>query len=177
VSGRPLGRRLRDRRLATGMSQRRLAARLGRPHSLVSMWESGLREPCLADLAGLSRVLGVRVEELIAGTRASPRRISSRAHGAALRRRIGAQIRTRRRTRGLSPADIRAATGIRGRRLRRIEEGADANAAELEAMRTFVDDYARLVWEARHPAEGPSIRRPLNPTWLSTGEGTGRRHG
>lgn len=148
MSASPLGRRLRYRRLATGLSQRRLAARLGRPHSLVSMWESGLREPCLADLASLSRILGTRVEEFIAGTTRSPRRISSRAHGRAQRQRIGAGIRSQRVGKGMSLRDVRMATGIRARRLRRIEEGADPNSVELLALRLVVDDLAQLVRDA-----------------------------
>jgi len=148
MSASPLGRRLRHRRLANGLSQRRLAARLGRPHSLVSMWESGLREPCLADLASLSHILGTRVEDLIAGTTLSPRRISSRAHGRAQRRRIGAGLRSQRVGKGMSLRDARMATGIRARRLRRIEEGADPNSVELLALGMVVDDLAQLVRDA-----------------------------
>lgn len=164
----PLPGRLRARRLARGLSQRRLAARLGRPHSLMSMWEAGLREPCLADLAALSRALGARVEELVEGTTRSPRRISSRAHGRALRRRVGARIRAARRAKGMTPRDVRLATGIRGRRLRRIEEGADANAAELEALRAVVDDYGALMWAASRPC-GPAAPADARPPRSAAG--------
>ncbi len=63
--GDELGRRLRERRAATGMSLRALAADAGVSPSLVSGVERGVVEPSIASLQKLSAALGTTVAALM----------------------------------------------------------------------------------------------------------------
>ena len=58
------GRRLRELRLATGLSQKDLAGRLGVPQSAVSQWEAGVHSPAATDVPDLAAALGVDPGEL-----------------------------------------------------------------------------------------------------------------
>lgn len=51
-----------------GMSQYRLAARLGINQGTLSKWVNGLREPKASALYQMSKILGVTMEELMEGT-------------------------------------------------------------------------------------------------------------
>jgi len=153
-----VGARIRAARRGRRLSQREVARRLGRPNSLVSFWEAGLREPTVVDLVALARVLRRPVDDLLAGRGTGARRASSRAHGFALRRRVGDQFRRRRARLGLTPHDVYVTTGVTSRRLLMIEEGRDASVAELGALRSIVGEYESLVAAAR--AEGPAGQAP-----------------
>jgi transcriptional regulator with XRE-family HTH domain len=56
-----LATRMSAARQATGLTQRRLAARLGVSASTVAMWESGHRTPSVYDLHAYLRVVGARI--------------------------------------------------------------------------------------------------------------------
>jgi transcriptional regulator with XRE-family HTH domain len=58
------GPRLRIARLAAGLSQAELAARLGIPQSYVARVETGVRVPTLDWLWGAARALGCRAADL-----------------------------------------------------------------------------------------------------------------
>jgi transcriptional regulator with XRE-family HTH domain len=50
---------IREARLRAGLSQRELAARLGRPQSSIARWESGARRPSLETLVSVVRACGL----------------------------------------------------------------------------------------------------------------------
>jgi transcriptional regulator with XRE-family HTH domain len=131
-----IGARLRLTRERRGLSQRMLAYRLGRDHCMVSRWESDQREPTLFDLARVARVLRTTVTELVEGVElsGSTRRWSSRASSPTRRAELGTRWAEARRAHGMTLWDLYRDTGIAGRRLRRIEEGADAGVAEAIAL-------------------------------------------
>lgn len=56
--------RIRDNRLARGMSQEELATRLGVTKTAVSDYERGRRFPRMAILFGLTELFGCHVEDL-----------------------------------------------------------------------------------------------------------------
>lgn len=60
-----LARRIRELREAAGLPRTRLAAEAGVAHTAVVMIESGRVMPNLRTLAGVARVLGVRVRDLL----------------------------------------------------------------------------------------------------------------
>lgn len=61
-----LGRRIAQARGAAGLSQAALAEQIGYGNqSTVSLWESGTREPSLANLTALARVLAVTSDYLL----------------------------------------------------------------------------------------------------------------
>jgi transcriptional regulator with XRE-family HTH domain len=65
-----LGRRIVQARKRKGWSQEKLARRLEVSKGRVGKWERGLHTPSLEDVAKLSGVLEVTLEELILGARA-----------------------------------------------------------------------------------------------------------
>jgi transcriptional regulator with XRE-family HTH domain len=59
------GKRLKALRVASGLSQRELAERLGVHHSNIGFWESGAVPPRSEVLPTMADIFGVRVEELL----------------------------------------------------------------------------------------------------------------
>lgn len=62
-----MGRRIRQARLAAGLSQQRVADRFGISRAAVAQWEAGDTNPGTAKLEGVADVLGVRIEWLAIG--------------------------------------------------------------------------------------------------------------
>lgn len=63
----PLGEYLRGKRVAAGLSQQTLAARIGFGQSAVAMWESGQRKAGGKAIAALARQLpGASADEMLA---------------------------------------------------------------------------------------------------------------
>lgn len=62
-----LGRRIARLRLEYGMTQERLAMKMGVTAQAVSKWENGLSAPDIMLLPELARTLGVTVDELLEG--------------------------------------------------------------------------------------------------------------
>lgn len=61
----PLGQRVKELRVAKGMTQQRLAEKAGVSHSLISALESGRRKYVSSpDVEGLARGLGVSADEI-----------------------------------------------------------------------------------------------------------------
>lgn len=60
-----LGTQIRALRESNNMSQRELAHKLGVSYGLISLWESGDRQPLLDNLVRLANVFSVSVTELI----------------------------------------------------------------------------------------------------------------
>lgn len=59
------GRRLRELRLARGMTQERLAELAGRDRTYISQAERGFCNPSLTTVGTLARILGVKKSDLI----------------------------------------------------------------------------------------------------------------
>lgn len=59
------GRRLRELRLARGMTQERLAELAARDRTYISQAERGFCNPSLTTISALARVLGVKKSDLI----------------------------------------------------------------------------------------------------------------
>ena len=55
---------IREYRLKAGLSQRRLAAMLGRSKDAVSSWERGMRLPNVPQLMRMAKILGTLAESL-----------------------------------------------------------------------------------------------------------------
>jgi Zn-dependent peptidase ImmA (M78 family)/DNA-binding XRE family transcriptional regulator len=64
LSSSQLGRKIHQARVASGMSQAALAARLGRTQAAVSNWESGRRSPDIEELSEIADVLSVDLRQL-----------------------------------------------------------------------------------------------------------------
>ncbi len=60
----PLGRMIRERRLAMGLSQSALADRLAWDHAHVSRIESGIRQSSIERVPDIARVLGLDVADV-----------------------------------------------------------------------------------------------------------------
>jgi transcriptional regulator with XRE-family HTH domain len=178
-----LGAALRRAREERCLSQRAVARRLGRPHSIVSRWEAGIREPTLLDLGALGRVLGFSPDDLVAHTTPAPggRRWSSRAHPRRRREMVGGRLRAARLAEGHTIRALRAATGISGERLLAIESGADPGIRELRALRSALgislDEILAPAGVDRTPAPPTTGyqtaqygARPQDRTWISPGK-------
>lgn len=63
-----LGNNIVSRLEEIGMTQYRLAAKLGINQGTLSKWVNGLREPKASALYQMSKILGVTMEELMEGT-------------------------------------------------------------------------------------------------------------
>ena len=147
-----LGARLAIARRKAGLSQRRLARRLRRPHSMVSRWESGSREPTVFDVADYAKAVAVPMHVLLSGRgpQQCTRRWSSRAHGWHLRTGFGRQLGLARVEASITRAGVFEATGIRGLRLAKIEAGADPSVRELYLLRDLYRlDLAEAVRRAK----------------------------
>lgn len=67
-----LGARLREVRMASGMSLREVARQLGVSPSFVSQLENGKSQPSVATLYSLAQLLGVSIDELFAAVPEEP---------------------------------------------------------------------------------------------------------
>lgn len=56
--------RIREKRLATGLTQVQLAQKLGIGQKAVSQWESGITCPSIRLLPVLARIFGCRIDDL-----------------------------------------------------------------------------------------------------------------
>ena len=59
-----IGNRIRERRLELGLSQEKLARKMGTSQSKLSHWEAGNCEPKVFSAILLAKALGTTVEEL-----------------------------------------------------------------------------------------------------------------
>jgi uncharacterized protein len=116
------GALLRRARTGAGLSQAELAARAGVTQSVISVYESGHRQPALPTLAALIEAAGY---ELVTGIRQQPRRLS-RLSGP-----VGQRVRRRRR-------DLIAAAAARGvtnlRVFGSVARGADRPDSDLDLL-------------------------------------------
>jgi transcriptional regulator with XRE-family HTH domain len=81
-----VGQRVRDLRLARGLSQRGLAERLGFSASRLSKYESGAREMPLETMVQLGHVLEVQVDAMVSFEPAGTRRpLDGRLHDLFMR--------------------------------------------------------------------------------------------
>jgi transcriptional regulator with XRE-family HTH domain len=78
--GMPVGARIRQARLARGMTQADLAAKIGVTRSAVAQWETDRAGQVRANLTRLAAVLGVSVQFLLEGE--GPRMGDERAENA-----------------------------------------------------------------------------------------------
>lgn len=62
----PLHGLIKSLRIARGLTQQQLATKLGVDKTAVSHWENGIAQPALSRLPDLAKVLGVKVDKLIA---------------------------------------------------------------------------------------------------------------
>jgi transcriptional regulator with XRE-family HTH domain len=69
----PFGRRLRELRLARGLSQEELAFRSGLDRTYVSQAEQGRRNTTLLTMQKLAGALGIQLTELLAPPTSPPR--------------------------------------------------------------------------------------------------------
>ena len=88
---RHLARNLRELRAVREMTQARLAERSGVPRATVATLEGGSSNPTLSVLLGLSRALGVTIEELIGPPRDTGRHVA--AADLPVRSHRGVQVR------------------------------------------------------------------------------------
>jgi len=143
-----LGAALRSLRLARGLSQRAVARRLERRHSVVGRWEAGTLEPTFLDLERICRLLGATLDELVA-VEGPGRRRSSRSHSMHRRATVGLTIAAARRAAQIGFRHAVVTTGIRGRRLDRIEHGADPSLSELRSLLALVGLTAQELSRTR----------------------------
>ena len=66
------GRKLKEVRVAAGLSRVALAKMLGVPQSAVSQWETGIHLPSVTDLPDLATALGVDPGELFKPASSEP---------------------------------------------------------------------------------------------------------
>ena len=60
-----VGRNIARLRLSQGMTQERLAQRMGVTPQAVSKWENGTSDPSTSNLCALAKLYGIPVEELL----------------------------------------------------------------------------------------------------------------
>ena len=60
-----LGRRIRERRKALGLTQAELAGEVGVTKAAIYYYETGMKTPSLATITTISRVLDVTIDELV----------------------------------------------------------------------------------------------------------------
>lgn len=156
------GSAIRAGRMARRLGTRQLARRLGRAHSVVSRWEAGILEPTFLDLDRIGRLLQVPLGSLVLAG-GPGRRWSSRSHPRRRRALVGEALGRARRAAGIDLRNAVRVTGIAGRRIDRIEGGADPSLAELRALLALVGlTAADLIDRVR------TLRRAGSGTGLDT---------
>lgn len=156
-------------RMARSLTQRGLAVRLRRPHSMVSRWESDLIEPSPWDLYRLGRTTGTSVGGLLEScTLTAPtRRHSSRAYPLSRRVALGRVLVGRRSRRGFDLEEAVARTGILGGRILQIEAGADPSLREIvrlsEVFEFSIDEAIRNAILDNCPRPPRVAHQLLNP--------------
>ncbi len=60
-----IGENIRAARLAAGLTQKELAAKVGIPYQTLQRWEYGTFSPNMDNLIKLASALGISVEELV----------------------------------------------------------------------------------------------------------------
>ena len=83
-----------EQRTAKGLSQAELGKMLGVSNKAVSKWESGAAKPQTAKLYHLAQILGVSVEERLAGERKDPQASQNPPYSTLLLRRFRKTKRT-----------------------------------------------------------------------------------
>lgn len=58
------GKRLKDLRLDNGLGQEELAKNIHVSKGIISLWENGLREPCLSSLIAVAKYFEVSIDYL-----------------------------------------------------------------------------------------------------------------
>lgn len=146
------GSTVRALRHATGLTQENVGELLGRSQSVISRWERGLLDPTIPDLAILSVLLGQPIDALAAALGGPGRMRSRRGDSAAKRQQIGLALRTARETAGFDRWTVARRTGIKPRRLHRLERGAGPSSAEFAALAallpTLVEHILRVELDA-----------------------------
>lgn len=59
------GENLKRERIAAGLSQKELAAKIGTTQQLLSRWECGKVEPTLSSIIGIMKALNIKFDELV----------------------------------------------------------------------------------------------------------------
>lgn len=85
-------KRLREARLALGVSQRELARRAGISEPSVSMFERGLTQPEPPTLAALAKALGVTLADLLVPVNGQPGLLRRRVEAGMLQRELADQL-------------------------------------------------------------------------------------
>jgi len=67
-----VGRKIRELRIRTGLSQEALARKMSSNPNTISRWESAHYKPSVADLVELGKIFGVPITEFIGGDDTSP---------------------------------------------------------------------------------------------------------
>lgn len=62
-----MGEEIKRRRIAAGLSQKALAAKLGVAQSMVSCWETGENAPNIKNAVALAKIFGCTVDDLLGG--------------------------------------------------------------------------------------------------------------
>jgi transcriptional regulator with XRE-family HTH domain len=128
---------LAARRRGLRLTQVELAARLGRPQSIVSRWESRDRAMTPAELLDVAAELALSVDELLAGSvPRDRRRRSSRARCTDDRQRLGRAMAALRRAKGMDPVAVAARVGVSPYRRWRLEAGVDMTLFEFARLCT-----------------------------------------
>jgi transcriptional regulator with XRE-family HTH domain len=126
---------LARRRRWLGITQVELAAKIGRPQSMVSRWESRDRAMTPSELLDVARALALSIDELLSGiVPRDRRRRSSRARCACDSLRLGRSLAVLRRMRGMDPVAVAAVVGISPYRLWRLEAGVDMTLFEFARL-------------------------------------------
>lgn len=60
-----IGKSIKEKRLENGLSQERLADKIGVTHAAISFWENGVNIPNVLDCWKIADVLKISIDELI----------------------------------------------------------------------------------------------------------------
>ena len=161
-----VGQRLRLHRKRQNLSVRDVAQKLGTSHSTVARWETGKSEIPEELYGPLAQLVGVSISELILGREAQ--KITERDKAAYHARRQRSQalaIQDARLEKGMTQAELAAATGMNVTHLSRIENAERAPTARqrfliertlgLRLRNDYTDMEAFLVGR-RVPGECPA---------------------
>lgn len=155
----PLNSVLAAQRRRLGLSQVELAARLGRPQSVISRWESRDRALTPGDLGDVAAALELDVDDLLSSeVPRDRRRRSSRARPRGERTRVGRNIAVARLQRAGDPVVVAKSVGISPYRLWRIERGVDMTLFEFAGICRALGAKPSVV--LGHPGDADESTRP-----------------